>query len=467
MNKEIPQEKHTLFSKSIIRLALAIFVYCIGAAFWIQFYNFGELSAYQSDKAKSNLAWCTIIKAALDEGRLPWDAEVGGHRFPRFLANPEVQISPQVILLKWMPAHRYLPVQVLLLYSLGFVGCLLIMERMRLSLLPFAALLVLFNINGHVVSHLGVEHASWCGYFLLPFFALGVLDVLEDKAPHTTWIGIAITLFLIALQGSIYIFNLCIFFMVVLAFFNSHRARPLIYAIIASLLLASIRIIPALFLHTSDAHSSNLVGFTNPMQLLASLAVPDYSSSVNGGKWAGNYYVELLGLVFIFYFGVWLYIQSRHRHAKLLPALLVTALFSFKPVINALTFLKLPIYLITPTGYGFILPLLLFVIVLAVRQFQLWLEEKKPGPMLQAAFWALLFQLTCSLYHHSLFWQSFCIRGGRSDKVLPPGTATIHDNRDLIYKALLIISVLITALTLSGLLIVWRKLRNKNTTLIS
>jgi hypothetical protein len=132
-----------------------------------------------------------------------------------------------MLLAPLMNAGNFVLANTLIMYSVGFIGCLLIRNRYHLSLLPFVFLFLLFNFNGHITSHLSVGHSMWYGYFLLPLFFYFLLELLPPSAKIRvgTSIILAFVLFAIVLQGSFHIFVWCLIFLAILGFFNRHSSK--------------------------------------------------------------------------------------------------------------------------------------------------------------------------------------------------------------------------------------------------
>src|SRR5262249_29476747 len=148
-------------------------LYLGGLVFWLLFYTWGNQQPDQlfcsvgpesawAEPSLRGFDWYKeehyyqILGQALHEGRLPYHYDKTYHLTDRFLAMPETNLSPQVLLLLVLPPMRALQFNTLLLYSLGTVGCLFLRSRYGLGLIPYAWLFVLFQFNGYIVAHLSV-----------------------------------------------------------------------------------------------------------------------------------------------------------------------------------------------------------------------------------------------------------------------------------------------------------------------
>ena len=74
-------------------------------------------------------------------------------------------------------------------------------RRYHLDALSFAVFFVLFNFNGYITARMEVGHTMWCGYFLLPFFSLYLLEWLEESGSLMPALKMAMVLFGMLLLG--------------------------------------------------------------------------------------------------------------------------------------------------------------------------------------------------------------------------------------------------------------------------
>ena len=100
----------------------------------------------------------SLLYVFIEQQWQPWELHS-----VRFLGIPETVMSPQILLLPLTGLGNFVLINTLIMYSLGFIGCLLVRKRFQLSLLPFVFLFLLFNFNGHITSHLSVGHTMWLG----------------------------------------------------------------------------------------------------------------------------------------------------------------------------------------------------------------------------------------------------------------------------------------------------------------
>ena len=98
------------------------------------------------------LMYGTVLKQAVTEHAMPWHISREVLNTTHFLAIPETTLSPQVLALGLAADRAVRALQILLLYTAGFIGCLLIRRKYQLSAFATAVLFLLFNFNGFIIA---------------------------------------------------------------------------------------------------------------------------------------------------------------------------------------------------------------------------------------------------------------------------------------------------------------------------
>jgi hypothetical protein len=304
------------------RLAL-LALYVIGGLQWADFFNYGRLNLTAYDWPKERL-YFEVIREALRDGRMPWHVEVPAayvREFPqfanlgredgtrsRFLALPETVLSPQVLLLRYLNPGRFVLVHFLLLYTVGFAGCLWFRHRYALSLLPFAVLVLLFNFNGYITAHLSVGHVMCGGYFFLPFVALFILEWVENIRLVLPGIKLAAVFLGMFLQGSLHMVVWCWLFLALIVAWNPSGWRSAVWAIGLSGLLAAFRLVPAAVAYWKFKELAFGGGYPTLTTLAEALLVvrdPEYRFAGGIFWWEYDLFVGILGVAVLAYFGVY------------------------------------------------------------------------------------------------------------------------------------------------------------------
>jgi len=345
----------------------------------------------------------------------PWDR----HSI-KFLGIPETNLSPQVALLPLIGLGNFVLVNTWIMYSLGFVGCLLIRKRFQLSLLPFIFLFLLFNFNGHITAHLSVGHTMWLGYFLLPFFFLLILDLAQYQEQPRLRLAmpLSLVLFAIVLQGSIHFYIWCLLFLALFGLFNRHHWKVASLTIALSLCLSAVRWLPAMFTYAGYYRSgfyseyifSTFVDALTTIYTygqLPGLRVPPGPT----GWWEFDIFIGIIGVAFIAYFGIYLRFGGNpnldsHRFRALDFPILIFVLISFGVGYDLIRDLHIPLLstIERVPARVFIMPLVALIMISSIRMDSfLDTVDKKITFKLVALAAAVL--LAYQLNSHSLFWK--------------------------------------------------------------
>ncbi len=308
----------------------------------------------------------------------------------RFLTLPDVITSPQTVLLLFMPVTRFVVVDVLLHYAVGFAGLVLLRRHFGWSLYTFAIVFLLFLFNGHIVAHYGVGHFTWGPYFLFPFVALFVLRFLDGDMSRRSIAWFAAVLFYMVLAGGQHHFTWVLLLLALLIPFCWQRAWWLAAVAVASGLLGAVRLLPpALELQSFRGAGlvADVIGYPSVSHLVASLVflrreTPAYNEALPGNIWffdSGFYefnaYIGVVGFAVVAT-GVyrWLRAATPHYAQLIVPVFLMTALSigSAYRIVRATT-----IPLLESERYTsrlFSLPLVL-LIVMAATALDRWMKE--------------------------------------------------------------------------------------------
>ena len=395
---------------TIILLAV---MFAGGLLHWLLFFHYGQMS-FQAHDWQKEYTYYAIIQQAVKTGTLPYHVAIAFHGTNRFLALPETNLSPQVLLLQTMSVGRFILVNVLLLYSAGFVGCLLIMRRYGLSILGFVPLFLLFNLNGHLTAQIGVGHSMWGAYFLLPFYALLMLEIAEGKSPGTTPIKMAFVLFLIVLQGGLHIYVWTLTFLILYLLSNRGSLRPVGLSIVFSGLLSAFRILPAAF-SLADRKEKFIWSYPTLRDLLDSLVTIRQETPERlkpwgtAGWWEYDVYLGLIGLAFILWFAVVLRLRrapepDQHRYKAFDLPLLLMGTLSVSYFYAFLTRIPVPVLRSERVATRFIvLPIIMLIIVASIR-FNDYLRRIRQTIKFKIAAIVGIAIMTFGFIDHSFLW---------------------------------------------------------------
>nr|MBI9044685.1 hypothetical protein [Anaerolineaceae bacterium] len=112
-------------------------LWAAGVFLWGKFLNWGSIPFEFLDWAEITGARLAFLQNAVQQGILPLhmqDATALHGVSDRFMAIPDVLLSPQILLMKFMQLGPFVLLNVILMFSLGLVGLWLIKKRCSLSL---------------------------------------------------------------------------------------------------------------------------------------------------------------------------------------------------------------------------------------------------------------------------------------------------------------------------------------------
>jgi hypothetical protein len=358
------------------------------------------------------------LRDAAIHGMLPLHASETAHLrnvTDRIMAIPDIVLSPQVLLLRWMDVGVFVLVNTLLLYSLAFWGLLWFRKRFSLSPLIFSVLVLMFNFNGHLISHFTIGHVTWWGYFLFPLFFIQLFRLVEDSTATWSWVAqTSLVLFLIFIQGGYHHYVWCLMFLGILGLIAWKHFWPILKTLVFANLLSMVRLLPpALLLGKFDTDFFG--GYRLPQQMLSAIvferlpqnAMPFKNFNSNLGYWEFDLYIGAAGAI-ILTFGLvlWLLCHTKKRRVPVLLApMVVMALLAVNDFFLPFTYLPIPLLNgERVTSRMVILPFSL-AFILALAAIQAWFDYKKRPLIVYITGFVLGLYLAFDLGRHVLRWE--------------------------------------------------------------
>lgn len=349
-------------------------LFLLGGLLWGYILNWGDLRLTAHDWPRQYM-YFVIQKQALTDGVVPWHISRYLYGTDAFLAIPEVIVSPQAGLLTHLPFGRFVVVNMLLLYAVGFVGCVLVGRRYRMSAVAFAFLFLLFNFNGHIVSHIAVGH-QWYGWFFLPFFCLLVLRLADGDARLSVSIGLAFVLLAIYLHASFHMMVWCLIFLGLVFVFCKGRRMAALWAVVFWALLAAFRWLPGVVALYGSGYSFRN-GYPTLYDLFeAFVSIRDFTSPKIGGVfgeegwWEYDIYIGMGALAALVFLGLVVrrlksWRLEGLRYESLDGPLLAMFLFSLSYFYALIAWLPIPFANVERVSSRFMAVPFLFVLILA------------------------------------------------------------------------------------------------------
>jgi hypothetical protein len=447
-------------------VVLIVLLFAAGACHWILFLHYGDLSFKAHDWGKEFIYY-SLIKQSLGSGQIPYHISLAFHGTPRFLALPETNLSPQVLLLAFMGVGRFVMINTLILYSAGFLGCLLLMRRYRLSIVPFAMFFLVFNFNGHITAHLGVGHSMWAGYFLLPLFFLFLLELIEERPKRTSPFKLAFILFAILLQGGFHIFVWCITFLILVLIFNWRLLKPVLLSIGSTVLLSAFRLVPAMFALLGKKERF-IWSYPTLRDLFDALITIRQQTPERlrpwgtTGWWEYDVYIGIIAVAIIVYLGIYLRFSKREdlqdvKFGALDMPVFVMGLFSLSYFHAFFTRIPLPLIRSERVATRFIIiPVLLLMLFAAIRLERLLRNVARKTKFVILAAGTLVV-MALGFVDHSFLWSVARLERINAGRVVDLTIPQVVSQQDALYKGLLWTGVGVTAATAVGLAILIRR----------
>jgi hypothetical protein len=387
-------------------------LYAIGILWFGVFFNWGDHTLFFQDWADITGPRTQFLRDAVKTLQLPLhisDPSTMHGNTIRYMTVPDTLISPQFLLLGRFSVQRFNFINVLLFYTLGFAGLLLLRQKFRLSVIAFSVLAMLFNFNGNILAHYTVGHMTWTGYFLFPWFAWLIFRLLEgERSWKWTW-WMSSLMFVIWLQGSFHQFLWLLIFLGLIALFIPGTFWYIIRCGVLIILMSAFRLFPAILLYGTYGASyitgyptlyalwDSLVSITNP------LTTNYFPQGIEGvSPWETTNFIGLVGVVFLVYFGlVRGMLSSQSPFQKLLLPLGGMLLLSMGQFFGYLRLLPIPLIQGERVGTRIISVVLVFLFIFGAERMQRWLDQGGAESIRQAglllAFALMMMELWINL----------------------------------------------------------------------
>jgi hypothetical protein len=458
------------------RLTLAA-IYVAGAIGWAYVLGWGAANLNFHDWSGINLPRLQFLQNALRDGTLPMHMSGGmalHYATDRFLSLPDVITTPQVLLLLVMPVQTFVVVDVLIQYSIGFLGLLMLRRHFGWSLFTFALVFPLVIFNGHILAHYSVGHFTWGAYFVFPWIALFVFRYLDGDHGWTLLAKFAVAVFYMVLAGGQHHVTWVLLLLVLLMPFCRRRAWWLLSAAVAGVMLSAVRLLPpALELSSFRAQGflSDAIGFPSLSHLLTALTVLRreaawFHPALPGNLWFfDSYYYEFSAFIGVAGLGVvaagvyaWLRSGSP-RYPELIVPIIGLLIMSMGSVYRLVRLLPIP--LLESERYPgrlFSVPLVLLIVVAAMSLDPLL--RRATARWTRALALALLALVALDITAAMRLWRvtvSFGLM--RSDSPFDAVSAAVIERPDPAYTAVTLIGLAITVTTALALWVLARRQR--------
>ena len=440
-------------------------LFVAGLAGWAYFFAWGSAPLDFHDWLDINVPRLLFLQNALRDGQWPLhmaDPASLHDVTDRFLALPDVITTPQTLLLLVIPVPAFVLVDVLLTYSAGFVGLLVLRRHFDWSLATLGGVFLLVLFNGHILAHYSVGHFTWGAYFLFPWVALLLCRFLDGDASWRSAALFAALIFYMVLAGGQHHVTWIFLLLALLMPFCWPRAWWLVAVIVAGGLLSAVRLLPpALEVSAFRAHGlvTDVIGYPSLLHLLESLVmlrreVPAFNEAVPGNIWFFDRsfyeFTAYIGAAGFAILVVGLYRWWRARvpiyRELVVPVLAMTA-FSIGSVFRIVRMTQVP--LVESERYTarmFSLPMVL-MIVMAAAEIDGYLKRASLSVWQRVLALAALAAVAIDVGAGLRLWRVRISSGLFGHGQLDPMTAAIGNHVDPVYTTTVLVGLALTVIT--------------------
>ncbi|MBI9044684.1 MAG: hypothetical protein JEZ06_09375 [Anaerolineaceae bacterium] len=497
----------------LTRISLLI-IYFFGFFLWGKFMDWGNFPVNFEDWSYVTAPRLAFLQDAVRSFQFPLhmpDASALLSQTDRFLSVPDVILSPQIILTGWLGVQEFVLFNVLLLFTIGFLGLLAFRKKFTISLSGFFWVFLLFNFNGHILSHLAIGHAHWAGYFLFPWFMLFIFKFIEGDTSWRWVFSCSLVFFFVFLQGAYhqYVWMLMVLGIIGLVYWRNFLG--VLKVLVFANGLSMVRILPAVLLF-GDFSEGFLGGYPlkrymleTMIQMRAPQAGQAYPAFTNPlGYWEFNLYIGVLGVVFVVLFGgliltfrqvlvasvhwsenfqaaekrkrpgkVWhwlsiiqgwflkLKIKSKNSNPRwlgLFVPIILMGWFSIRDNFEIVSQFGIPLLSSERVATRFLLLSFLLLLFMAVKEYQWLLDQLRKFWPLQVMLSGLSIVLAVDLWKHAMLWKVSATAAVFPELELDLSAKVVANHSDPLYISLIASGILLSGLTLLFLI---RKMRQE------
>ncbi len=390
--------------------------YLMGVFHWTGLINYGRVPVKYFDWQKF-FDYYGVIQKALAENAIPHFMPYSYKGTNQFLAIPEVDLSPTIILLNFLSVEEFFLAQIIIVYSLGFLGCLWLKQRYQWSLFTFLFFFMAFNMNGHIVSHIAIGHWPWISCFLFSFFLVWVLRLVEGDQSTLHGTRLSWILFGMLLLGGLHPFVWCLFFVFLLCLFQKQYWKPVLIGVALAMVLSSYRIIPVAITYFGYKNEfvSGFPSISIFWQALTSVKGQENMLTLGWSDgaapwWEVDHYIGVIGLAVMAYFGIFQRMIKKNEwglndYRVLNGPILILTILSLGSVFKLFTLMSIPFISVERISARFLIIPMLVLLVISCIWMQQMFDRSSPRWSVMLGFLAGIFIHGFLFIEHSSIWQ--------------------------------------------------------------
>ncbi len=445
-----------------------------GVVLWAKFLNFGNIPMDYLDWAEISGPRLAFLQNAVQTGQLPLhvnESSVLRMNSDRLMSVADMILSPQILLLGVLSTGQFVLANILILYGAGAAGLLWLRKRFHLSVFAFTALFLLFNFNGHILSHLSVGHANWGGgYLLFPWLAVLTFQLLDGPPASQGWkwvLKLALLLFFMFLNGAFHPYAWSFIFLGLVGLFSWKHMGLIVKGLLATLLLSMVRILPVA-LELGKLGGEFITGYVTLTHLVQAMILPTPPwEAVNPalpfstvGWWEFDLYIGLVGALFVVFFGIVRWLRRFREDNALYPSLLLPLLgmliLSAGHVYALVMLTHIPLLAGERVSSRIISLPFVFLLIFAAIELQRWLDRARLGLPLRLAALGALFLMINDQWLYIKLWQVTNVYPNMTPVPVNLTNKLIANHPDPAYTTALLVGAVVSVLALGGLIVLAR-----------
>jgi len=451
---------------SVWELLWLAILFLIGFVLWGKFLSWNSLSLDFHDWAHINIPRLRFLQNSINSGVLP--LHMAGKESlhgitDRFFALPDVITTPQTLLLSLFNIPTFILIDVLLHFFIGFCGLLWFRKRYQLSAFSFSILFFLFNFNGFILSHYSVGHFTWGAYFLYPLVFTFIFRFLDGEQGWRWLTGFSFVLFYMILAGGQHFFTWVLIFLGLLCIFCWKRSLWLVGTGCFSGILSAVRLLPPALELKNFNELKDLIfvgGYPSLKDVLDSMLMMGRDLPIKQAyvqyniwfyskyTWEFNFYLGIIGVIFLIIFGLYFWLRKPEPIYKelIVPFLIMVALSigtNFLPI----KYSGIPLFGSERVLSRIISLPVVLLMLLAVQNFQIWLNQHRPGAWQQFALMGGLGLFVSDLYNNLRIWRLSESAIIFKPTPLDPTESLVANHTDPQYLLILTIGLVLTLAT--------------------
>ncbi len=424
--------------------SVALILFCLGAAFWIWFMSG---ATFLHDDWRNETNYLNVMKQAVMTHSIPWRSDFVIQFTDNFMTIPVVEYSPQIILLSVLSVKHFIVADLLILYAIGFIGCLKIARHLSFSIFAFSLMFILFNFNGYIQDRVAVGHRMWETIFYLPWFFYFLIRFDDKISAH---LKLSFVLFLIVMQGGVHPFVWCCMFLGLTGLLRPSWFKRIVMTLAVAFALSAFQLIPSAWQFWGLKHPF-LTGYPNASLMLdAFTTVQSYATQRLGGLfipanwWEFDFFIGIFGVFALIRWGVFGGVANPNaiQRNALYAASAVMAFLSFSDSFALVNMSHIPLMDSEAVSARFIVLSFTYFLIIACENIS---RTKFEIETMIAMTCCLLFT-GGHMFFHALLWRMKTVESFSQPTIA--ASANLLGQPDSAYRNIVIIGWSITAISL-------------------